>query len=81
MHENHVIVKRMGARALPLPIHLTVEYIDGTSLTISKSMDIWENGENQINIDIENVDKVKSISLDTESVPDIDHSNNYIEIH
>lgn len=78
---NNIIVKRMNPRALPLPIHLTIEYLDGRSITVSKSMDIWKGGEMQVTIEIKDFDKVKTISLDTESVPDIDHSNNYIEIN
>ena len=81
MHENQVIVKRMGARALPLPIHLTIEYLNRTSLTITKSMDIWKSGEKQISIEIQDFSNVKSVSLDCESIPDIDHHNNYIEIY
>ncbi len=81
MNDNNIIVKRMGERALPVPIHLTIDYLNGTSLTVTKSMDIWKGNEKQMTIEIKDFDKVKSISLDTESVPDIDHSNNYIEIN
>ena len=81
VNENNIIVKRMGTRALPLPIHLTLEYLNGTSLNIIKSMDIWKGGEKQISIDIQDFSNVKSVSLDYANVPDIDHSNNYIEIH
>ncbi|MBA7576656.1 hypothetical protein ES708_18497 [subsurface metagenome] len=81
MQDNQVIVKRMGARALPLPVNLTIEYKDGTSTTISKSMNIWKNGGKQVTIEIENLENIKSISLDENSVPDINHGNNYIEIY
>jgi len=79
--ENPITVKRMGARALPLPVTLTIEYKDGTSVVISRPMDIWKDGARQIDIEIENPKDVESISLDTENIPDIDHSNNYIENH
>ncbi|KPL17331.1 MAG: hypothetical protein AMS26_01310 [Bacteroides sp. SM23_62] len=78
---NHIIVKRIGARALPLPVSLTIEYNDGTSSTISEPMDIWKNGARRITIEIENPDGLKSVSLDVINVPDIDHSNNYIGIN
>ncbi|MFC1732551.1 M1 family metallopeptidase [candidate division KSB1 bacterium] len=81
LKENHIIVKRMGTKALPLPIHVSIEYLNGTSLNITKSMDIWKSGEKQISIEIQDFSNVKSVSLDYESVPDIDHSNNYIEIY
>ena len=81
LQDNQAIIKRMGARALPLPVNLTIEYKDGTSTTISKSMNIWKNGGKQVTIEIENLENVKSISLDDKSVPDINHGNNYIEIN
>ena len=81
MQDNQVIVNRVGARALPLPISLTIKYKDGTSTTISQSMNIWKNGEKQVTIEIENLENVKSIRIDDNSIPDINHGNNYIEIH
>ncbi len=79
LQENQIIIRRMGARALPLPVNLTVEYMDGISEVISKPMDIWKDGARQLVIVIENPAGVKSFSLDTENIPDIDHSNNYIK--
>jgi hypothetical protein len=76
--DNRICVKRMGARALPLPVTLTIDYKDGTSVEISKPMDIWKDGARQIDIKMEDPAKVKTIRLDTEHVPDIDHSNNMI---
>ena len=81
MQDNQAIIKRMGARALPLPVNLTIEYKDGTSTIISKSMDIWKDCAKQIAIEIEYLDKVKSVSLDDKRVPDINHSNNYIGLN
>jgi aminopeptidase N len=80
-HDNQVVIKRVGARALPLPVHLIILYKDGTTATVSKSMDIWKNGEREITIEIENVEEVKSIRLDEGKIPDIDSGNNYIEIN
>jgi len=81
MQDKNMIVKRMGARALPLPVHLTIEYLDGTSSTITKPMDIWKSGQRQISIEIEDFSKIKSVSLDYDKVPDIDHSNNCLTIN
>ncbi len=79
--EDEITVRRMGARALPLPVNLTIEYKDGTSATIYKPMDIWKDGARQITINIDNPDGINSVSLDTDNVPDIDHSNNFIKIN
>lgn len=77
---NQLIVRRVGGRALPLPISLTVEYKDGTDTTLYRPMDVWKSGAREVSIEIEDPDGVKSIMLDTEHVPDIDHGNNYISI-
>ena len=79
LQEKVVSVRNVGG--YPLPIELIVEYTDGTSKSITKSMDVWKKGEKQILIKVENFEKVKSICLDDKSVPDINHSNNYIEIN
>ena len=78
LKKNSIIVKRVGAGSLPLPVKLIVEMQDGSIKTIEKSMDIWKDGKKKITIEIEDFGNVKSIRLDTESVPDIDYSNNYI---
>jgi hypothetical protein len=79
--DHQILVKRMGTRALPLPVNLTIDYTDGTSAMICKPMDIWKDGARQLVIEIEHPAMIKSLSLDTENVPDIDHSNNYLGIH
>lgn len=80
LKEDQLLVKRMGARALPLPVKLTIEYKDGTSAVISRPMNIWKNGSRQLAIEIEDLPGIKSIILDMKNVPDIDHSNNYLKI-
>ena len=75
---DRITVKRMGARALPLPVTLTVDYADGTSTVIARSMNIWKDGARQIDLEIENPENIRAISLDTKNVPDIDNSNNYL---
>lgn len=78
LEKNHIIINRIGA--LPLPVKLMIETKDGPTKTLTRSMDNWKNGERQLYIEIEDIGDVKSIQLDCEKVPDIDHSNNYIEM-
>ena len=77
---NQLIVRRVGGRALPLPVKLTIEYTDGTDTTLYRPMYIWKAGARQIRFEMDNVQSIKTISLDTENVPDIDHSNNFISM-
>jgi len=81
MHDNQILVKRVGSRALPLPVNIHIKYENGTSTRISKPMDIWKDGARQITIEIDNPDGIIYVNLDTDNVPDIDHSNNLIEIN
>lgn len=81
VEKNNIIVKRVGVGSLPLPVKLIVEMQDGSIKTFERSMDIWNGGEKKITIEIEDFNNAKSIRLDTESVPDIDYSNNYIKMN
>ena len=78
LEKDGVIVNRIGA--LPLPVKLKIIRKDGVTETLTRTLDNWMDGERQIYIEIEDIESVKSIQLDHEEVPDIDHSNNYIEI-
>lgn len=74
------IVSIQNVGGYPLPIELIVEYKDGISKAVSKSMNVWKNGEKKININVENFKQVKSVRINTELIPDIDNSNNYIDL-
>jgi len=77
---NHLIVNRVGVGSLPLPIRLKIEYSDGTNENIYKPMDVWKNGATSFGIELEDIEGIKSISLDNESLPDVDLSNNQLNI-
>jgi hypothetical protein len=76
--DNTVLIENAGG--YPLPIELIVEYKDGTSKLISKSMKVWENGEKKIKISVENFKQIKSVRINSELIPDINDSNNYFDI-
>jgi hypothetical protein len=73
---DQLMVKRVGEGSLPLPVKLLVENRDGSTSLITKSMKVWENGEKEIRIKLENKSNIKSIRIDPLSIPDIDKSNN-----
>ncbi|NOQ27922.1 MAG: hypothetical protein GQ564_21375 [Bacteroidales bacterium] len=78
LKDNIVSIQNVGG--YPLPIELIVEYKDGISKSISKSMNVWKNGEKNIKINIENFKQVKSVQINSELIPDINNSNNYVSI-
>jgi len=77
---EELIVKRVGVGALPLPVKLKLEKTGGSFETITRPMDVWKNGEKQIRIRLNNWQEIKTVRIDPESIPDMDHSNNIISI-
>jgi len=57
---------------------LHIKYGDGTEKLILKPMSIWKDGAKSVEIKLERFRDIASISLDTETVPDIDKSNSSI---
>jgi aminopeptidase N len=78
--DDQLMVKRVGAGSLPLPVKLIVENRDGSTSIITKSMKVWKNGEKEIRVELENKNNIKSIRIDPVSIPDIDKSNNRLQL-
>ena len=81
LEKDKIIVKRVGVGSLPLPVKLIVEYKDGSTEKIEKSMKVWKNGDTQISIDVKNSDKIKLVKIDDTNLPDINKSNNKFEVN
>jgi alpha/beta superfamily hydrolase len=77
---QNVIVKRIGEGSLPLPVRLNILYNDGSKKQIERPMSIWKKGNKEIKIELDHLENIIEISLDTEKIPDIDHSNNSIVV-
>jgi len=78
---DQLIIERLGVGSLPVPVKLNIEYTDGTTEEIYKPMDIWKNGEKEITLQLEKSSGIKSVWLDTHTVPDIDERNNRIDLN
>ena len=74
--DGKIIIERIGQGSLPLPLNINVEYKDSTVKILTYSMEVWKDGKTKYSLEIENMNNVISITLDTTKVPDIDHSNN-----
>ncbi len=81
LNANELIIKRVGVGSLPLPVKLKVENVDGSISTITKPMSVWKTGAKEISIKLKNRDEIKSISVDTKSIPDIDERNNKVQVN
>jgi len=62
LEEDYVVVKRVGAGSLPLPVKLNIEMVDGSTSTIERPMSIWKDGSKEIRIKINKLIKVRSIA-------------------
>jgi len=69
-----ILVEKLGA--LPVPVHLTIEYKSGEYRTMNFSAEVWKNGETELEVEPENAIDVKSILLDTSLIPDSNPGNN-----
>jgi len=76
-----VLVQRIGTGSLPLPVKLHISYKDGTERVVYKPMSVWEEGADFIEVKLDHFPDIEKIFLDTETVPDIDPSNNSIEFN
>ena len=72
--EGKIIVEKLGA--LPVPVHITIEYKNGEFKAINHSAAVWKNGETEFEVKPENVKDIKSIILDTSLIPDINPGDN-----
>ncbi len=65
---------------LPLPIDLTLILEDGSQTKLLASTSIWENGNKEVWLEIEEKSKVKLVELLNKNTPDADASNNKVEV-
>ena len=74
-------VERVGTDALPVPVNLVITYTDGTKKELSKSMKVWKDGATEVTIKLNDINKIKSVSVDESSVPDVNSENNSVDVN
>jgi hypothetical protein len=72
-----VQIKSIGTR--PVPVDLTIEYADGSTKTIHRSISCWEFGNTSINLNFDVTKPVKKLTLGSTYTPDVDKTNNVWE--
>ena len=55
----------------PVPIHLEIEYTDGSKETITRTAEVWKNGEKSVTFDLKGNKEVKKISLGSPKIPNV----------
>jgi hypothetical protein len=69
-----VIVSEKGAK--PVPIDLTINFADGSTKKIHRSIEVWENENRSTSISFNTNKKVKKIELGSLHVPDVNKEDN-----
>ncbi len=75
---NQIVVANVGG--LPMPVHLKVEYTDGSVENITKPVSIWEDDTQRVIIQADQSKKIKDVVLGDNKIPDVNESNNYMKL-
>ena len=59
--KKDITIEAKGTK--PVPIDLTVEYTEGSSEKIHRTVDVWKNGNKTVVITLQNAKTVKKITL------------------
>ncbi|GMU88764.1 MAG: peptidase [Chlorobiota bacterium] len=60
----------------PIPVRLEVEFTDDSKETITRSAEVWLNGEKSLILEIPGKKEIKSVKLGSPKFPDVDATNN-----
>lgn len=64
----------------PLPIDLSLEYADGSSAQLHRSIGVWEKGGPSVDIDVSTGKTLKTVVLGSVHVPDKDKRDNTYKV-
>lgn len=78
LNKSKVIVSNIGG--LPLPIKLQLTYKNGNEKYIEKTANIWNQGNESVLVDVDDIKNLTSVKLITNMYPDSDVNNNNLEI-
>lgn len=70
----HVIIERIGS--IPVPVKITITYIDDSSETIYRTAKVWQNKNRGLTIKTGSDKEIKSIELGDSQIPDVNSDNN-----
>ncbi len=77
-HCQVIVVERKGN--IPVPIHLVVEYSDGTKETFHQTAAVWRDGKQNVRVLCGTGKVVKSAMLGKTTIPDADGKDNKFKV-
>jgi len=75
---RYVTVLMKGAK--PVPVDMNVEFADGSSLNIHRSIAVWENGANEISLPVPGTKPIRKMVLAASHTPDSNPGDNVLVI-
>ena len=73
-----LIIENVGG--LPVPVKLKLLYVDGKSEIIEKTAEVWKNNPQTIEVDLPTNNQLKTITLMSDTFPDVNAKDNSIHI-
>ncbi|MBK6681764.1 MAG: hypothetical protein IPG53_18085 [Ignavibacteriales bacterium] len=64
----------------PVPVVLEILFEDGTVEKISKTAEVWKNGEKSLVLSVPGTKKIDKITLGSPKIPDVDNSDNILNL-
>jgi hypothetical protein len=71
-----LVVKLIGTQ--PVPVEVSISYVDGTKDTVTESTGIWRYGNRKFVVPVNDQKKILSAKIITDKIPDYDPSNNKV---
>ena len=77
-HDNKIVIENIGG--LPLPVHVTVIYDDGSSEELTMPVIVWKNGINAVVLQADKNKRIVTVVLGDNNIPDTNSDNNRFEM-
>lgn len=74
--KNEYIIDIENIGGLPLPVELIIEFNDGSKTNITKTAEIWKNGNKSYQISYKADKVISRCSMSSKWIPDTNYSNN-----
>jgi hypothetical protein len=65
---SSIVVVNKGGK--PIPVDLTIEFADGTTRKIHRSVGVWEKGNTEVSVPVETASAIRQVRLGSTYTPD-----------
>jgi hypothetical protein len=74
---QEVVIEKKGS--IPVPVHLEVEYSDGTKSVFHQNASVWQDGKSKIRIPVAPGKTIKNAVLGDRTIPDVNRKDNSVK--